>query len=178
MNRDEIKKLFLQEVDNLSSEFPFLSRWLLKFDNAKKRAGMCNASTKSIHISSHHYLNNSFEMVKDTVLHELAHAITFELYSDLTHGERWKSIAVRIGAKPKATAKFNLPHPPWFLVSVCYIQKSILRIAPRYRRNKNIVNYFLKGRPSTKGSLYYVKYEELMAFENGVLPFEKLVLIS
>lgn len=37
---------------------------------------------------------------KDTVLHEIAHALDFEERGTSDHGPRWKAIARRVGATP------------------------------------------------------------------------------
>lgn len=42
------------------------------------------------------------EDIRDTILHEIAHALAG---SDAGHGPRWKNIAAAIGANPKRTAE-------------------------------------------------------------------------
>lgn len=158
--------------------YPFLDSWTLSFDHAKRRAGVCRLAQKKIGISIWHVKNNCESTVLDTLLHEFAHAIAFELFQETGHGVRWKQIAKELGATPKATGQFNLPQPPWILVTYCSIEKLVERIAPRFRRNKNIKKYAIRGRPNTKGNLYYLNAEELTQFELGSIGLEKLNFIQ
>ena len=163
--------------EDLYIKYPFLSDWKIELDSAKRRAGACHVKNKTVSISEWHILHNDENVVVDTILHEFAHAIAYELHKDISHGPRWKSIAKLIGATPKSTGRFNLPDSPWMLVSVCKETKTLEKIAPRYRRNKKIRNYFMKGRPSTKGKLYYLSMNEYEGFSLNDLKFEQLNFI-
>ncbi len=167
------------EIQNgLLLEFPFLSNWTVNFDNAKRRAGICRLSSKEISISRNHALNNSQEVVRDTILHEFAHAIAYELFKETGHGKRWKQVARAIGATPKASGKFNVPNAPWMLVHRCSRSMQLQPISERFRRNKKIKNYFLTGRPETKGELYFVAQSEYEMFKQGLLEQSSLVLVQ
>ena len=164
MNFEDFEQLVFQPVyDELIKEYRFIKSWSVSFDFAKKRAGMCLLKEKTISLSRHHISQNSVEMVKDTLLHEYAHAIAFELHKETGHGLKWRQIAEAIGAKPTATGYFNLPDAPWVLVHLCPQTNHIELLAYRYRRNKNITQYFLRGRPETKGELQYLSKEEFQA---------------
>jgi len=161
MNIEDFNKLVLNPTfEKLIIEYEFLKKWTINFDQAKKRAGMCQLKGKIISLSRHHISQNSVEMVKDTLLHEFAHAIAFELYQETGHGIVWQKIALTIGAKPKATGHFNLPVAPWALVHQCPKTNNIELLAYRYRRNKKINHYFMAGRPETKGELQYLSRDE------------------
>lgn len=171
--------LIIKEIQQqLMQEFPFLSQWTVNFDNAKRRAGICRLSSKEICISRSHALNNGEDVVRDTILHEFAHAIAYELFKETGHGKRWKEVARMIGATPKASGKFNLPNAPWLLVHRCSKSNQLQPISERYRRNKKIKNYFLTGRPETKGELYFVAQSEFEQFRQGVLEQSSLVLVQ
>jgi len=73
--------------------------WTHGFDNAKKRFGVCKKIRKHISISKYLAHLNSEEEVRDTVLHEIAHALAIERGQDDNHGPRWKSIAREIGCR-------------------------------------------------------------------------------
>ena len=178
MQLNQAIELINETRARLVDKYPFLSDWELSFDKAKRRAGVCRLTEKAISISLWHVKNNAENVVLDTMLHEFAHAIAFELYKDTKHGSCWKKVAIELGATPKATGKFILPEPPWILVSYCSIERLVVRIAPRFRRNKNIKKYAIKGRPSTRGCLYYLNAEELAQFESGCIGFEQLNFIQ
>ena len=164
MNFSDFDILILEPIyKQLIGEYPFLKGWSVGFDHAKKRAGMCQLKGKKISLSKHHISQNSVDMVKDTLLHEYAHAIAFEKYRETAHGFKWRQIAQSIGAKPKATGHFNLPDAPWALVHQCPQTDNIELLAYRYRRNKKITQYFLLGKPETKGELRYLSREDYLS---------------
>ncbi|WP_196138507.1 SprT-like domain-containing protein [Aliikangiella sp. G2MR2-5] len=165
-------------IDNLGKDYPFLKDWRIKLDSAKRRAGACKPVVKEITISRHHIEHNSFLIVKDTILHEIAHAINYELNKDISHGPNWKTIAKLIGATPKATGLFDIPEAPWLLVSVCSKTKTLKLIARRYRRRKNIRNFHLKGKPETLGSLYYLSNEDYSLYKKELKSFNELTFFQ
>lgn len=175
---EDARNLIRDVRQHLIIDFPFLESWDVSFDRAVKRAGLCNLTEKRISISRVHVENNSVADVKDTVLHEFAHAITFELYGEAGHGELWQNTARVIGAIPKATAKYELPVSPWMLVVYCAESQSVKKLSPRYRKNKKIRDYFLRGQPDTKGKLGYICSRQLNSFEADEIQFEDLVFVQ
>ena len=175
----EQAKITLDRIHaNLSQEYPFLSLWKTGFDNAKRRAGICRINTKEISISRSHIANNSIEVVEDTILHEFAHAIAYELYSEIGHGEKWKQVAVKLGANPKSKGRFEIEEAPWLLVHSCSKTSNITPVSERFRTNKKISNYFLVGRPDTKGELFFVKQEDYKKYLQGLLDRSRLELLQ
>jgi len=162
----------------LTQEYPFLSQWQVSFDNAKKRAGICRISEKSISISRNHIHNNSIETIEDTIKHEFAHAIAFHLYGDKGHGLGWKKVAIKLGARARARANFNLPSAPWVLVHRCPNTQRVKLLSERFRRNKKIKHYFLSGQPETKGQLYFIKHSDYLEFEQGILDQQALQFLQ
>ena len=78
-----------------------LTGWTLAFVEAKRRLGDCHFRHRVIRISRTHALEGSEEQIRDTVLHEIAHAIAGR---EAGHGPLWKVTARRIGATPRAKA--------------------------------------------------------------------------
>ena len=78
-----------------------LTGWTLAFVEAKRRLGDCHSRHRVIRISRTHALGGSKEQIRDTVLHEIAHAIAGR---EAGHGPLWKVTARRIGATPRAKA--------------------------------------------------------------------------
>jgi predicted SprT family Zn-dependent metalloprotease len=174
----DVKSLIKSVIDELIFEYPFLIDWSYQFDNAKKRAGVCKIQEKCISISLSHIENNELSVIKDTVLHEFAHAIAYELYKDSGHGLNWKHIAKKIGAIPKAKGYFNLAQSPWLLVHSCAKTFELKVISQRFRRNKKIKNYFLSGRPETKGELFFINQQQFKQYEQGFLDKSLLDLLQ
>jgi len=71
--------------------------WTFGFDKAVQRFGVCKYRTRQITLSEKLVRANSFEQCCDTVLHEIAHALT----PGAKHGPAWKAAARRIGANPE-----------------------------------------------------------------------------
>lgn len=76
-------------------------KWTFGFDNAKKRFGVCKKNRKQITISKYLTFLNSEEEFRDTVLHEIAHALAIERGVHDGHGPQWRSIAREIGCVPR-----------------------------------------------------------------------------
>ena len=81
-----------------------LTGWTLAFGEARKRLGACHFRHHVIWISRTHALEGSEEQIRDTVLHEIAHAIAGH---EAGHGPLWKATARRIGATPRAKTYEN-----------------------------------------------------------------------
>ena len=78
-----------------------LADWTLAFVEARRRLGDCNFRDRVIRIGRAHALEGTEEQIRDTVLHEIAHALTGR---EAGHGPLWKETARRIGATPRAKA--------------------------------------------------------------------------
>jgi predicted SprT family Zn-dependent metalloprotease len=71
-----------------------LADWGLTFDNAKTRAGVCRQNTRQIGLSRPLTRLHSDDEVRDTILHEIAHALVGAGHH---HDEVWKAKAREIG---------------------------------------------------------------------------------
>jgi predicted SprT family Zn-dependent metalloprotease len=93
-----------------------LTRWRLVFDNAKTRAGVCRFDRKEIGLSRP--LISLYEpgQVAETVLHEIAHALTGPRHG---HDRVWRATARRIGCSAQRCLPADAPSVdgPW--VGVC-----------------------------------------------------------
>ena len=71
-----------------------LDGWSFQFDSAQKRAGACVFSTQIISLSRFYCIRASDAQIRDTVLHEIAHALAGPKHN---HDATWKRIARSIG---------------------------------------------------------------------------------
>ncbi len=71
--------------------------WSFKFDHARRRFGSCRSRSKLITLSRPLTMLNGEAEVRDTLLHEIAHALT----PGDGHGAKWKAKCVVIGARPQ-----------------------------------------------------------------------------
>jgi len=74
-----------------------LSNWKFEFDHARRRFGSCQSTRKVITLSRPLVLLNDVQQVRDTILHEIAHALT----PGDGHGAKWRRKCAEIGANPK-----------------------------------------------------------------------------
>lgn len=87
-----------------------LHDWSLEVSVMMTRTfGECKSHTKTITLSGTLTAINEITEVRDTILHEIAHAlrekerghVSYRLSGEQWHDYRWKVIAAEIGAKPK-----------------------------------------------------------------------------
>ncbi len=89
MSLEEARELALQLMKQHGLEF-----WRFEFDRAKRRFGSCQFATRRITLSKHLVLLNDIELVKNTILHEIAHALVNPRYG---HNWVWRQKALEIG---------------------------------------------------------------------------------
>lgn len=78
-----------------------LYTWYFEFGNMKRRLGDCTYGIQRIRYSNF-YLHLPEEEWKDTILHEIAHALAGPAAK---HGPVWRAMAREVGAKPQRTYK-------------------------------------------------------------------------
>lgn len=80
------------------------------WDNrSRKRIGYCHYERKEIGLARKIIelnLQNS-KIIREVVLHEIAHAINFELFDDTGHTESWRNVLLYLGGNGKTLYK---PH--------------------------------------------------------------------
>lgn len=76
--------------------------WTFDFDNAKKRLGAAHFHKRKITISKYMTQEADEELVRQTLLHEIAHAL---LPYHVKHGREWKELAKKIGYTGERTAR-------------------------------------------------------------------------
>jgi predicted SprT family Zn-dependent metalloprotease len=134
-----------------------LHNWWFRFDYAKRRFGSCDYRKRTITLSKHLTLLNPRAEVKDTVLHEIAHALT----PGDNHGLRWQAKCLELGAKPLRCYELETvkqPEPKYLLVCPRCRQKY-----PRYRKSKGTYvchkccERHNSGKPSRDYRLYWLE---------------------
>lgn len=86
------------------SRFPVKINWRLKTSRGNAHYGFSLGTmqriVKNITLTPHFM---SEEDQRDTLLHEIAHAIAWSKYAARGHGATWRSICLRIGGNGRAT---------------------------------------------------------------------------
>jgi predicted SprT family Zn-dependent metalloprotease len=92
------------------------SRWQFAFDGAIRRFGNCNYGRRQITLSAPLTLLNDESQVRDTILHEIAHALA---PARAGHGPAWKAIARSIGCAPERCYGDDVVMPQRKYIGVC-----------------------------------------------------------
>ena len=87
--------------------------WHFDFEACKRTLGRCHYHVKKITLSKWYAELNNEDDVEDTILHEIAHALSFIRYgkNGKGHGWAWKKVCGEIGANPERVHKGILEYP-------------------------------------------------------------------
>ena len=88
-----------------------LTEWRFSWNRRKRAAGVCKSSIRTIELSAPYVSLNNEDDVLETILHEIAHALT----PGHNHDSVWRRKALEIGAngKPCAESHEAFPEPTW-----------------------------------------------------------------
>jgi predicted SprT family Zn-dependent metalloprotease len=92
-----------------------LTGWSFRLNRSKVNLGLCRYGQRTIELSSYFVEHNPEEVVRDTLLHEVAHALAGRAAG---HGPLWKAMCRRVGAKPERLS-FEAEMPPGRWQAVC-----------------------------------------------------------
>ena len=87
----------------------YLPDWEFRWDRATCRFGCCHQGLKRITLSKTLTELNEWDDVKDTLLHEIAHALAGKGHG---HDGVWKAKCIEIGAKPERCYDETIKCPP------------------------------------------------------------------
>ncbi|MEC7208813.1 MAG: SprT-like domain-containing protein [Pseudomonadota bacterium] len=90
-----------------------LSDWQVRFDHARRRAGLCNYTTRTISLSRHYARHATQEHITDTVLHEIAHALVGPQHG---HDAVWRQKAREIGCTATRCHTLSFSSAKWMMV--------------------------------------------------------------
>ncbi|MGW8177548.1 MAG: SprT-like domain-containing protein [bacterium] len=128
--------------------------WTFEWSRAKKCFGVCIYSQKKIKLSLVLAKTETPDAMMQTLLHEIAHALT----PGAGHGREWKRVASEIGVRnPKATRSYTGERPEHLWELVCDG-----RVIKRYHRKpsrsfiESLPRRHIVGKPETKGRLQLV----------------------
>ena len=109
-----------------------LTDWRVVFDRAKTRAGVCRFRERTVGLSWPLTQLHSAAEVRDTILHEIAHALVGPTHK---HDAVWRATAARLGCSARACMPAD-PHesPPPGSASAPPGTRSAATVGPRVRR--------------------------------------------
>ena len=108
-----------------------LQNWRVSFDHARRRAGLCNFSTKTISLSRHYAREATMEHVTDTILHEIAHALVGPRHG---HDAVWRRKAKDIGCSAMRCHNLTFVKARWVMTcpNGCFVVE-------RHRRRSGLI---------------------------------------
>ena len=109
MIKSEVKILAEQLLNKtyLGIHLPKLGWKFGGFSKATSYMGLCSFKKRHITISEKFLEFVDYSQVKNTILHEIAHALDFEDRGTSDHGQQWKRIARVIGCDPSFHVNIN-----------------------------------------------------------------------
>jgi predicted SprT family Zn-dependent metalloprotease len=93
-----------------------LPDWQVAFDGAKRRAGVCRYADRTIGLSAPLTTLHSYDDVRDTVLHEIAHALAGPEHG---HDAYWRKVAMGIGCTGDRCVSTDSPRVEAAWLGVC-----------------------------------------------------------
>ena len=108
-----------------------LKDWRLRLDHARRRAGQCDYRTKTISLSRHYVRYAQEAHIKDTILHEIAHALVGPNHG---HDAVWRQKAREIGCSATRCHTLEFAKAKWLMrcPQGCFSVE-------RHRRKKGLV---------------------------------------
>lgn len=110
-----------------------LTGWRVQLDSAKRRAGVCRFTDRVIGLSGPITELHSEAEVRDTVLHEIAHALVGPEHG---HDRVWRATALRIGCSGSRCVDAESPRVAGAWVGVCPAG----HVKDRHRRPERVMS--------------------------------------
>ena len=122
-----------------------LHGWTFGFNRRKRTLGLCRYGARAIELSIYLVDGNGLEEVRDTLLHEIAHALVGPGHG---HDAVWKAKCVEIGARPQRCASADMPEGSWrACCGGCGASYH------RHRRPRRLLGWFCQGCGRERGKL-------------------------
>jgi predicted SprT family Zn-dependent metalloprotease len=123
-----------------------LADWSFAFNRRKTQMGLCLYGVRAVELSTHFVERNGPEVVRETLLHEIAHALAGRAAG---HGPDWKAVCRRVGALPERLSwEADMPVGRW--QAVC---GGCGMLHHRHRRPKRMVGWYCAHCGPERGKL-------------------------
>lgn len=119
--------------------------WTFAFNRRKRSLGLCRYQDRVIELSIHLVQRNDADEIRDTILHEIAHALVGPKPG---HGPAWKAKCRAIGARPERCGDADMPEGRW--QARCLTCASVYS---RYRRPRHLRGWYCRTCGPERGKL-------------------------
>ena len=164
LKKQSIIKFALENMEfNKMDENLLMQGWTFKFNKRLTRSiGRCNFTKKEIELSYHFLPTLTESEWKDTVLHEIAHALAFPI--DRGHGRYWQTIAKMLGATPSHSTILSNPPKriPKYILYFVNNDGTFDKVAQyKNKPRRDFSSTYIRGRQDeTIGKLQLTTYDE------------------
>ena len=126
-----------------------LREWSFAFNRRKRSLGVCYYERKRIELSVYYIARNEEPSIRDTILHEIAHALAGRRAG---HGAAWKAICRALGATPqRCDSQAAMPAGRWH--ATC---PSCQRVYTRHRRPQRHATYACRKCGRERGPIVFM----------------------
>jgi hypothetical protein len=80
--------------------------WRFGFNDNRSRLGVCKYADRKIELSTYHAISGNWKEIKNTILHEIAHALVGAGHG---HGPVWRNKALQIGCNGERCGHMDAP---------------------------------------------------------------------
>lgn len=145
----------LDEVETLARRLMashLLRGWSFRFNRSKTNMGLCRFDPRIIELSVYFAERNGEAAIRDTVLHEIAHALVGPGHG---HDAVWRRMCERVGARPERLSyEVDMPMGRWQAIcGGCGMRHH------RHRRPKHMRGWFCRRCGPLKGKLAWAVEE-------------------
>ena len=125
-----------------------LRDWSFAFNRSKRQMGCCRYDPKVIELSRYFVELNARDLIRDTLLHEIAHALVGPGHG---HDAVWKAMCLGVGARPERISdEPDMPQGRW--QAICY---GCGMRHHKHRRPKRMKGWFCRRCGPDLGSLVW-----------------------
>jgi predicted SprT family Zn-dependent metalloprotease len=158
-NKQRATKMELKQAEQLAKvlmaeHMSHLTGWRMVFNPRLRRSlGRCHYAKKHIELCPKYVACNAEAQVKDTILHEIAHA----LCPGHNHDSVWKATAKRIGADGERFANSEKVIPKRKYTLAVKTESGLELLRTTSNTKKDMRGRWLVGRPETINKLLWVE---------------------
>ena len=138
----------VQELARQMWECYGLQDWTFAFNRRKTHMGLCLYGPRVIELSVHFIARNGDDLIRDTLLHEIAHAL---VGPGQGHNWVWREKCLEIGARPERLC-FEVEMPEGLWQARCGWCGMVHH---KHRRPKHMVGWFCRHCGKERGQLIW-----------------------
>jgi predicted SprT family Zn-dependent metalloprotease len=147
-----------------------LADWGFAWNRRKRSLGLCRYHERRIELSIHFVRANEPCHVRETILHEIAHALAGEKAG---HGPLWKATCLRVGCKPERCDKGEAIMPRGRWTGSC---GSCGKEYWRYRRPARRARYWCRKCGQQRGAIVFATAQQSSPATGASRHGDKLML--